>query len=87
MHQVEGSSGTGFWHIYANLRDYSAAQLDPLLRMAADDQARNVMIVAPDCRWLLHPYDGGMDIILESAAERDRLRTRFQDWLPAGGLL
>ena len=44
----------------------------------------NVLIVASDCRWLLHPYDGGMDVIAGSPAERDRLKDRRQAWLPEG---
>jgi hypothetical protein len=41
----------------------------------------NVLVVATDCRWVLHPYDGGMDVILESPGARDALRARFRDWL------
>jgi hypothetical protein len=39
------------------------------------------MVVAHDCRWLLHPYDGGMDVIAESPAARNRLRSRHKAWL------
>jgi hypothetical protein len=41
------------------------------------------MIVANDCRWLLHPYDGGMDVILESKDARDLLKARHPEWLSA----
>jgi hypothetical protein len=39
------------------------------------------MIAALDCRWVLHPYDGGMDLLVESKAERDSLAGRYAEWL------
>jgi hypothetical protein len=40
-----------------------------------------------DLRWLFAPYDGGMDVVLPTTAERDHLRSAHSDWLsthPAG---
>ena len=55
--------------------------LDPVLGLVTDDVISNVMIVDPGCRWIFHPYDGGMDLILETPAARDRLRSTHADWL------
>jgi hypothetical protein len=60
---------------------WTAGTFDPLIRLIADDVVANVMIVALDCRWLLHPYDGGMDVILESRAARNELKARCPQWL------
>lgn len=53
-----------------------------LIRLAADDQAA-VLLAPTSFRWLLAPYDGGMDVIASSPPERDRLALRHGDWLSA----
>ena len=30
---------------------------------------------------ILAPYDGGMDIIVESQEKRDELKVKYKDWL------
>ena len=61
---------------------------NPIIRRVADDVIGNVMICEADCRWIVHPYDGGMDVVLSCTDQRDRLRERFVDWLSLypGGL-
>ena len=66
-----------------NAEEFVAAIRASAMRSAADDTIANVMIVHPDCRWVLHPYDGGMDVIAESPSDRDWLRTAYKDWLSA----
>jgi hypothetical protein len=70
-------------HLYVSRLPWSAGCLNPLLRKVADDVIANVLVADTDLRWLYHPYDGGMDVILPSTAERDALRERHQDWLSA----
>jgi hypothetical protein len=60
---------------------WSAGRLDPLLRQVADEVIANVVLADTDLRWLYHPYDGGMDVILASSGERDVMRHRHRDWL------
>ena len=43
----------------------------------------NVLVADPDRRWVLHPYDGGMDVIAESPEARGLLRARYAAWLSA----
>lgn len=84
MHELEGDfSNPNYWHVFASAWEWRPGSFDPLIRLIADDTIRNVMVVDPDCRWLLHPYDGGMDAIAESPAERDRLRGSHEGWLSA----
>jgi hypothetical protein len=68
-------------HLHARLTEWSAGRLDPLLRSVADATIANVVLADPGLRWLYHPYDGGMDVILASAEERDALRERHPTWL------
>src|SRR5690606_34077424 len=74
----------GSWiHLYISEVPWSRGALDGVLRLVVDDQISNVTIADPDLRWLYHPYDGGMDVILPSPTERDTLRDRHSDWLSA----
>jgi hypothetical protein len=89
MHEVDASfGGSSHFHVYASKRQWHPGAFDPLVMLIADDVIANVMIVAPDCRWLLQPYDGGMDVIAESSAGRDRLKDSDSGWLSTspGGL-
>ena len=70
-----------FWHVFVSTHNWSPGLFDPLVRLIAADALANVMIISPDCRWFLHPYDGGMDVIVESQDERDKLAERHKDWL------
>jgi hypothetical protein len=83
MHELEGDDleSPNFWHVFSSEWGWKVGQFDAILRLVAVDEIANVMIVASDCSWLLHPYDGGMDVILESTAARDRLKALFTHWL------
>jgi hypothetical protein len=74
---------TSWMHLYVNETPWAVGGLDPLLRHVADDEIGNVLITDVALHWLYHPYDGGMDIILPTTAERDTLRRRHRDWLSA----
>jgi hypothetical protein len=56
-----------------------APALDRLLRLVADHVTSDVIITNSELNWLYHPYDGGADIIANSAAQRDQLRTAHPD--------
>lgn len=68
-------------HLYVGSHPNTPEALDPLLLLAADDETRDVILAPPDFRWLLHPYDGGVDVIARDTEERDALRARHVDWL------
>ena len=70
-------------HLYVSEIPWTAGSLDTLLRHVADDVIANVLVADPDLRWLYHPYDGGMDVLLSSTTERDALRDRHLAWLSA----
>lgn len=82
MHEVEDEfADPNYRHLFASIRVWRPGELDPLVRLIAADSVANVLIVAPDCRWVLHPYDGGMDVIAESPEACRTLRERHLDWL------
>jgi hypothetical protein len=71
----------GYRHSFGSVREWRPGEFDPLIRLVAEDRAPDVLLVAPDCRWVLHPYDGGMDVIAESSTSRTVLRNKFSTWL------
>jgi hypothetical protein len=78
------SDGFRYWtHVYASSASWRSGELGPLMRYVADDRTRDVILAGPDLSWLYHPYHGGADIIVASAAERDILRQRYPQWLSA----
>ena len=81
MHGLSNGEIPYFRHVFASRWDWSPGCFNPIVRLVATDDVANVMIVAPDCRWWLHPYDGGMDVILDSPASRAALRNKYREWL------
>jgi hypothetical protein len=71
------------WRFYCSRWPVQQSPFDALVRLVADDVADNVLFVASDYSWLLHPYDGGMDVVVESQEARDELRTMFAAWRSA----
>ncbi len=68
-------------HLYAGRLANTPQALDPLLRAVADEVTIGVILAPDSLDWLVHPYDGGIDIIARSEAERDALRLRHAGWL------
>ena len=77
----DGFDEPSYCHVFVSEWQWQPRLFDRLLRLIADASIHNLMILPPDCRWLLHRYDGGMDLIGESRGARDLLRATFQDWL------
>lgn len=82
MHEQEGDSEHPcYWHIFAYERAWSPGVLDSILTLVAEDRISDVMILHPGCEWLFHPYDGGMDLLLETSSARDRIKSNHAAWL------
>lgn len=77
----EGPDTDRIVHLHVSGRPWLPGTIDPLLRAVADDQCSDVIIMDTALRRLYHPYDGGADCIVESTAERDRLKAAHSDWL------
>ena len=81
MRAVDPDDPGASYDLRVSRQHFTAGGLDPLLRYIADDQAREVVITDTSLSWLYHPYDGGMDVILPSATQRDHFKARFTNWL------
>lgn len=80
-HAVDPAGPEVSYDLHVTREDLTPGRLDGLLRYVADGRACEVVITDTELRWLFAPYDGGMDVIASSAAERDRLAARFHTWL------
>jgi hypothetical protein len=76
-------AGIGYWHCSTSDHVWEPGTFDPIVRLVAEDVVANVLMVAADCSWVLHPYDGGMDVIAESEAFKEGLRGKYKGWLSA----
>jgi len=82
MHEVDDAfSVSTFWHLYSSVWEWYPGLFDPIVRLAADAIVSNALVVSQNCRWALHPYDGGMDVIAESPPAMLRLKSSYRDWL------
>lgn len=57
--------------------------LERFLLCVANDMTDGVILTDATCAWIFHPYDGGVDILVGSAEDRDRLSAAHADWLPS----
>jgi hypothetical protein len=61
--------------------------LDTVLLAVANDVLETPLIISTNRFRIIAPYDGGVDIIVESEEARDQLKMRYASWLskhPAG---
>lgn len=66
-------------NVYINTVEWNDGCLDDLLLGIANDEYGGVILVSPDFQWLLHPYDGGFDVIVFN----DEKRLSVCQWLEA----
>ena len=69
-------------HIYVSPWTWVPGVFDPVLRLVINDQVSNIMIADPAAQCLLHPYDGGVDVIAKSPEDRSHITKLHPDWLP-----
>lgn len=72
---------SAIWHIYACDVTLADGCIDFLLRLVADDETRNTIIVVHTYTRICHLYDGGMDLNLADTSERESYRDRYSAWL------
>tara|TARA_R110002050_G_scaffold289369_1_gene441970 strand:- start:1699 stop:2280 length:582 start_codon:yes stop_codon:yes gene_type:complete len=69
-----------YFDIYVKTEKWEDGKRNEILRAIADDEIR-AMIVSPTENCVIAPYDGGVDVIVNSTEKRDRLKTKYKDWL------
>ena len=69
-----------FYHVYIRNENWKRNSKDKLLRTIADDEFR-ALLISPKTNCIVSPYDGGIDIIVESQQKRNELKEKYKDWL------
>lgn len=82
MHEPdEEGEFESYWHQYVSEVKWKPGVFDRIFRLVADDEITNIMIININTGWVLHPYDGGCDVILADESARNRLKENHQEWL------
>ncbi len=69
-----------FYDVYVKTEKWKHGKRNEILKAIADDEIR-VMIICPLKKCIIAPYDGGVDIIVNSTEYRNRLKEKYKDWL------
>ncbi|WP_051435819.1 hypothetical protein [Tenacibaculum sp. 47A_GOM-205m] len=69
-----------YFDIYVKTEKWKSKSRDKILKAIADDEIR-VMFISFIKKCVIAPYDGGVDIIVDSTEKRDRLKVKYSDWL------
>jgi hypothetical protein len=55
-------------------------KFDNILRDIAEDQLK-AMFISIERKFIIAPYDGGIDIVLDNKATRDHYKVKYKTWL------
>lgn len=69
-----------YFDIFVKTEKWKSGGKNEILKAIADDEIR-AMFVSPSKKCVIAPYDGGVDIIVDSCEKRDRLKSKYKDWL------
>ncbi len=68
--------------LYARQQPWVRGGEDALLAAIADDEVAGTLLFCAQRNVLFAPYDGGVNLVAASRAQRAELRERFVHWLP-----
>lgn len=69
-----------YFDIFVKIEHWKRESRNEILKAIADDEIR-AMFVSPSKKCVIAPYDGGVDVIIDSTEKRDRLKAKYRDWL------
>ena len=69
-----------YFIIFVKTEKWKKESRNEILKAIADDEIR-AMFVSPSKKCVIAPYDGGVDVIVDSTQKRDRLKVKYKDWL------
>lgn len=69
-----------YFDIYVKTEEWKNGNRDEILTAIADDEIR-AMFVSPSKKCVIAPYDGGVDVIVDSTEKRDQLEAKYKGWL------
>lgn len=69
-----------YFDIYVKTENWKNGNRDEILKAITDDEIR-AMFVCPTKKCIILPYDGGVDVIVDTTEKRDSLKRKYSDWL------
>ncbi len=66
--------------IFVKIENWKNGNRNKILKAIADDEIR-AMFFSYSKKCVIAPYDGGVDVIVDSTEERDRLKSKYKNWL------
>ncbi len=69
-----------YFDIYVKTEKWENGNRDEILKAIADDEIR-AMFICPSKKCIIAPYDGSIDVIIDSIEKKDRLKAKYKDWL------
>lgn len=66
--------------LFVKTETWKSGNRDEILKAIADDEIR-AMFVSFSRECIVAPYDGGVDVLVDSTELRDRLKSNYKDWL------
>ena len=76
----EENEETFLYSIFIRTMNWKHKKYDELLKLIADDEIR-MTFICPEKKLIINPYDGGMDIIMETSQLRDKTKAKYSKWL------
>jgi len=73
--------GEGVWSVHARQTTWGARSFDVILEAIANERAFSTLWFSRATAAVFAPYDGGVDLFLPTAADVDRLKGSYADWL------
>ncbi len=67
--------------LFCGTHKLTRGSLDEILVCVADWKIVNFFVVSCERERIFAPYDGGVDVILKDAKERDEFKAKYKDWL------
>ncbi len=72
-----------YLNLFCGTHELTHGSLDDILLCIADETIRNFFVVSCERDRLFAPYDGGVDVVLKDAEERDEFKSKYRHWLPS----
>lgn len=66
--------------IFIKIENWKRGRRDDILQAIANDDLR-AMFICPSKKCIIAPYDGGVDIIVDSREKRDNFKLKYKNWL------
>ncbi len=66
-----------YYDIYIKTEKWKNGKRDEILKAIADDEI-SAMFVSPSKKCVIAPYDGGVDVIVDSTEKRDKMKDKYR---------